>query len=181
MWAFLGVFMVFIVSGYNEVTIKGILEESVLLPCHCPGGNSEFKWQMDEPRAIVALDHDSNTSYSEESYKGRTKTFVAEDGNNCSLYLTNITANDQGKYSCRFYIKGQYTHISINLSISANYRVCQNSSSDINDTIKGETQPKYLMRFFKIIPIVLVLGLSLVLWRCWKISQRFTGDERGED
>ncbi|XP_071332951.1 ICOS ligand isoform X2 [Trachinotus anak] len=224
---------------------------------------------MDEPRAIVALDHDSNTSYSEESYKGRTKTFVAEDGNNCSLYLTNITANDQGKYSCRFYIKGQYTHISINLSISANYRVCQNSSSDINgtlsdktywcdvkgryreaeiqwyldgqlltnssktnithtgpvgpsnglyqfesklitklngtpepkcvvkakgispnisyycepniDTIKGETQPKYLMRFFKIIPIVLVLGLSLVLWRCWKISQRFTGDERGED
>jgi len=43
--------------------------------------------------------------------------------------------------------------------------------SFLTDTIKGETQPKYLMRFFKIIPIVLVLGLSLVLWRCWKISQ----------
>ncbi|XP_062287990.1 uncharacterized protein si:dkey-192g7.3 isoform X2 [Scomber scombrus] len=49
MRTFLGILMVFIVSGDED--INGVLDDSVLLPCSCPSRNlkKEFKWQMDKP------------------------------------------------------------------------------------------------------------------------------------
>ncbi|XP_022596549.1 uncharacterized protein LOC111218498 [Seriola dumerili] len=255
----LGVLMVAIVSGDNEVTINGTLEGSVLLPCNCPERNleKEFMWQIDEPNMNVVFIHNTNTSGFHGRYKDRAKIFVAENSSDCSLLLTKITADDQGKYKCSYDHRDQYNRFFINLNIFANYTVCQNSfkngaintyhchvegryqeaeiqwylegnvltnssETDITRTdpvgdpngvysfesqlmtesnwtsqptcdVKAKVispiisndceqwtdppskiiaQPKYIMRYsFKIIPIVLVLGLSLFLWHRWKISR----------
>ncbi|XP_056244410.1 uncharacterized protein LOC130177028 [Seriola aureovittata] len=255
----LGVLMVAIVSGDNEVTINGTLEGSVLLPCNCSGRNleEEFRWQIDEPKMNEVFSHNTSTSRFNGSYKDRAKIFVAENSSDCSLLLTKITADDQGKYKCSYDYGGQYQRFFINLNIFANYTVCQNSSengaintyhchvegryqeaeiqwylegnvltnsskteithtdpvgapnglysfdsqleTEHNWTSKPEcdvtakvispiisnncerqtdppskiiAQPKYIMRYsFKIIPIVLVLGLSLFLCHRWKISR----------
>ncbi|XP_026150849.1 CD166 antigen-like [Mastacembelus armatus] len=252
MKTFLGLLMVLIVSGDDVVTIKGMLEDNVVLPCRCTNidSNSMSKWQMEEP-VKAPVNNSSGT------YKDRAKIF-----SNCSLLLTNITANDQGKYRCSFFRQGTYTYLFVNLTVFAKYSVCQPStanslnglqtfqcdvegnykeaeiqwhmdghlltnSSTINITptytLKTHTglynfssklitelnwtshptchlKPKVIQpnitrsncstvsnfsemrrlqnrerkyRYIKVIPIVLVLGLSLFLFRCWKFSKAY--------
>ncbi|XP_073330361.1 uncharacterized protein [Pagrus major] len=128
---FLGLFMVLIVTGDEEMTITGALEDSVLLPCTCPERNvdKEFLWQMEEPRKFLLLKHDKDTSNFNARYKDRAKLFLHENSNNCSILLTNITVDDLGKYRCKFYNKGTYMKSFVNLNISANYNVCQSDST----------------------------------------------------
>ncbi|XP_044072523.1 butyrophilin subfamily 3 member A2 [Siniperca chuatsi] len=257
MWTFLGVLMVLTVSG-DEV-IEGVLEDSVLLPCNCSdiNLNEEFKWQMENPLVLV-LKYHSNTANFSGRYKGRAKTFLNKTNNNCSVLLTNITAADQGKYSCRFHRENQYQFLYVNLNVSASYSVCQRAPNNISGDLsvkdfqcdvsgrygdaeiqwkldgqlltnssttnitnkytrnapaglyhfhsklitklnmtsaptcevkaKGistvisyecgavnepvrNPKPEYVVRYIKAIPIMLVLGLSLVLWRRCKFSQ----------
>lgn len=99
--------------------ISGCLEETVLLPCACTHNLAmEFKWQMDEPRAILLLKYDKNISSLGDSYKGRAKMFLPEQSNNCSVLLANITADDQGKYRCRFYDQERHIKKFVYLNIS---------------------------------------------------------------
>ncbi|XP_041806997.1 butyrophilin subfamily 3 member A2-like isoform X2 [Chelmon rostratus] len=127
----LGVFMVLIVSGDDE-TITGVLDDSVLLPCTCPERNldKEFKWQMEEPNMMLVLKHNSPASVFYGRYRGRARVLLDESSRNCSLLLTNITADDVGKYRCVFYSQGKYKKFFVNLNISASYNVCQKPSAN---------------------------------------------------
>ncbi|XP_068591648.1 T-lymphocyte activation antigen CD80 [Cebidichthys violaceus] len=125
MRTFLGVLMVVIVSG-DVTTIRGFLEDSVLLPCNCSELDKEFKWQMEEPTKMVMLIYNKTLS---NRYEGRTKTFLSEDSNNCSVLLNNITAEDQGKYRCLFHREEKYTYNEVYLNVNANYSVCQTEES----------------------------------------------------
>ncbi|XP_035532869.1 T-lymphocyte activation antigen CD80 isoform X2 [Morone saxatilis] len=120
MKTFLCVLMVLTVSGEEE-NITGVFKDSVLLPCNCSGRTlDEFKWQKDDPDAKVVL---KSSNLSDED---KAQIFLSENGNNCSLLLTNITTADQGKYRCVFYTgKGLYNKIFVNLSVVATYTVCQ--------------------------------------------------------
>lgn len=51
-------------------------------------------------------------------YMGRAEIFLPENSNNCSLLLTNTTADDLGKYRCSFYSKGIYKKAFVYLNIS---------------------------------------------------------------
>ncbi|XP_037646712.1 uncharacterized protein si:dkey-192g7.3 isoform X2 [Sebastes umbrosus] len=124
MRTFLGLLMVLIVSG-DEVTREGVLGESVLLPCDCSERDldKEFKWQINEELVF-------NGNTFEDKYKGRAKIFLSENNNNCSILLTNIMAEDQGKYTCRFdHSAGPYNKEIINLNLSARYNVCQKADN----------------------------------------------------
>ncbi|XP_075870747.1 butyrophilin subfamily 1 member A1-like [Nelusetta ayraudi] len=130
----LGVFLALVVSADDEGgvrVISGCLEETVLLPCACTHNlDMEFKWQMDKPRAILLLKYNNNILSLGDSYKGRAKMFLPEESNNCSVLLANITADDQGKYRCRFYDQKRHIKKFVYLNISANYSVCQTNNSN---------------------------------------------------
>lgn len=136
----LGVFMVLIVSG-DEVTITGVFEDSVLLPCTCPERNldKEFKWQMEEPNVMLVLKHSLDSSVFFGRYNGRAKTFLPENNQNCSVLLSNITTDDLGKYRCVFYSEGKYKKFFVHLNISASYKVCQ---KDPASNLKGDLSEK---------------------------------------
>ncbi|XP_042351270.1 butyrophilin subfamily 3 member A2-like [Plectropomus leopardus] len=125
----LGVLMVFIVSGDNE-TINGTLEESVLLPCNCSmrNLNKELRWQVEKAHMTLVFKHNENSSNFYGTYKGRGTTFLSENSNNCSFLLTNITADDQGRYICIFHVQDTYQQSHVNLSVSAKYNVCQHEN-----------------------------------------------------
>ncbi|XP_076603408.1 uncharacterized protein LOC143330603 [Chaetodon auriga] len=136
---FLGVFMVLIVSGEgDDETITGVFGDSVLLPCTCPERNldKEFKWQMEEPNTVLVLKHNLNTSVFTDRYDGRAQTFLAENSQNCSVLLSNITTDDLGRYRCVFYSQGKYKKFFVNLNITASYNVCQ------KDSLKGDKMGK---------------------------------------
>ncbi|XP_026232435.1 butyrophilin subfamily 3 member A2 [Anabas testudineus] len=135
MKSFLPVLMVLMVSGDRDVTINSTIEDSVLLPCPCKNRNPdmEFRWQMESPRqAKVYL----TTSGFNDSYKNRAKIFLTEDKYNCSLLLTNVTAEDQGKYRCSFSEEDTYTMSFIHLNVSAQYNVCRSPAHHVNDIVK---------------------------------------------
>lgn len=113
--------------------INGFLKDSVLLPCNCSGRNLSrvVKWQMEGLNGlsrVLELDV-GNTSDSFDRYKGRAKIFVA----NCSLLLTNITAEDQGKYTCRFYVQELYMYSVRKLNISGKSFIYSFFISTISD------------------------------------------------
>ncbi|XP_049449267.1 T-lymphocyte activation antigen CD80-like [Epinephelus fuscoguttatus] len=130
MRTFLGVLMVIIVSGDNE-TIKGSLDGSVLLQCNCSerNVNEKLQWQKEKPFMLMVFRHNQTNSVFNERYKGRAKTFLSDNSNNCSILLNNITADDQGIYKCSFYIQETYQRSFVNLSVSADYHVCQNDDN----------------------------------------------------
>lgn len=101
------------------MTIIGIVEDRVLLPCPCQNRNlfDEFRWQMEQPIRAKVLSYNNKTSVSDK-YKDRAYTFQNEDIYNCSLLLTNITADDQGKYRCSFRHKGMYKVSFVHLNVS---------------------------------------------------------------
>ncbi|XP_058473561.1 uncharacterized protein LOC131446388 [Solea solea] len=122
MWALLlGSMMVLMVSGDTHVThVSATLGDTVLLPCNCSGGSlKEFKWQKEDPGKLIY--HDG----FKPNFEDRAKIFVDKDSSDCSLQLTNITADDQGTYRCAFHIQELYNRRFIELNISANYHVCQ--------------------------------------------------------
>lgn len=104
----------------DDETITGVLDDSVLLPCTCPERNldKEFKWQMEEPNMMLVLKHNSPASVFYGRYRGRARVLLDESSRNCSLLLTNITADDVGKYRCVFYSQGKYKKFFVNLNIS---------------------------------------------------------------
>lgn len=78
----------------------------------------EFKWQMDEPKAILVLTYNNNITLFGNGYRGRAKMFLRENSNNCSVLLANITADDQGTYRCSFYVQRRYTKKFVYLNVS---------------------------------------------------------------
>lgn len=52
------------------------------------------------------------------TYKGRGKIFVDKDRVNCSVLLTNITADDQGTYKCMFHQGELFQRLEVNLQVS---------------------------------------------------------------
>ncbi|XP_062259261.1 uncharacterized protein si:dkey-192g7.3 [Platichthys flesus] len=144
MRSILGVLMVLAVSANEAENITRFAGESVLLVCDCPGRdpNADFYWQMEsditEVKVITRTDTDVR-------YKGRANIFVNETGN-CSLFLSNLNVNDTGIYKC-IHPEGVYNRVSKNLTVIARPNPEGLSASCI--------------RFFKIIPIVLLVGFCL--------------------
>ncbi|XP_067459914.1 uncharacterized protein si:dkey-192g7.3 isoform X1 [Thunnus thynnus] len=159
MKTFLVLLMVLIASGEEEKTINGILEDSVLLPCSCPNRNSNkvFKWQMEKPKMTRVFQYDEGTPNSLDRYEGRIQTFVAENSKNCSILLTNITKDDQGKYNCIFHEEDKYTRRSVNLNLSGKSH--QRQSKQTSNQPTGSVSS---MTHWKSIPVVVTLGFSLI-------------------
>lgn len=260
MRTFLLALLVFTVSGDDE-TVVGFFGESVLLSCNCSERDLDFgfQWQKEtKPNPMLVLKY-SKTLNVNGSYKDRT--FLAENSADCSVNLTNITADDHGRYRCSFSLYGLYQRFYVNLNVSARYTICQNESDNNPDvksvechvegryreteiqwkldgqlhinqstTVDNRThnglyhfrstfniskhrtsEPKchvkakglstnitfscdpvmapisypeeMRVRYLKFIPIVMVLGFSLVLWCRWRSSQRWTkirGAETGD-
>ncbi|XP_027146527.1 selection and upkeep of intraepithelial T-cells protein 1 [Larimichthys crocea] len=135
MRTFLGVIMVLIVSGDCE-NVSSILSGSVLLPCSCPERelNDPFYWQKERPKMLVFKYRNGNSTFN-DTYKGRGKIFLPEDGKNCSVLLTNVTADDQGQYRCSFNHQGVHRKIFVNLNVYASYSVCQKNFTECH--VKG--------------------------------------------
>lgn len=119
--------MVLIISG-DEVIVKDVLEDSVLLPCNCSERNldMDFKWQREyESSKMLVFKHNRKSSVFFDRYEGRAKIFLSENKDNCSVLLTNITEDDQGSYKCIFFIEATYQRPTVYLNFSARYYVCQ--------------------------------------------------------
>lgn len=115
--------MVLMVSA-DEEDVTGFLGESVLLRCTCSDRNldKDFKWQREDRDEAVFI-YNRTASYFTESYKGRAEIFLAKNSSNCSVLLTKITADDQGRYSCRFSTNIKYKRFFVNLNVTARYIV----------------------------------------------------------
>ncbi|XP_034088212.1 uncharacterized protein LOC117556796 isoform X2 [Gymnodraco acuticeps] len=136
MRTFLAVFIVLTVSADKHVTINGTLGHDVLLPCACSGRNvsREVGWQTEGPNATQVFNHTQTTETFWGKYKERGKAFLSENRENCSILLTNITAEDQGKHRCIFSINETYKKSFVTLNIYACYSVLQtaNNSGGVN-------------------------------------------------
>lgn len=116
--------VIFSVAGEGiPVTVKGFEKDDVLLPCDCPNRdlNKDFKWQVeeDEERGVEAkliFRYNDGTLDFKDNLSHRYETFFHKDSSNCSVLLKNITKEDQGKYSCRFY-SPQYKRFYVNLVV----------------------------------------------------------------
>ncbi|CAI5655756.1 uncharacterized protein LOC116316062 [Oreochromis aureus] len=102
----------FVVSAGEGITVavKGFEKDDVLLPCNCSNRdlNKDFKWQVedDEERGVkgkLIFRYNDGTLDFKDNPSHRYETFFHNDSSNCSVLLKNITKEDQGKYSCRFY------------------------------------------------------------------------------
>uniref|UniRef100_A0A8C2WU39 Ig-like domain-containing protein n=1 Tax=Cyclopterus lumpus TaxID=8103 RepID=A0A8C2WU39_CYCLU len=95
----------------------------VLLPCTCLDLDEEFKfkWQMEEPNLMLMYMYNKSSN----RYTGRTQIFQTEKGNNCSVLLTNITAEDQGRYKCIFRSLARYSVCQTKDSLSGGVKVFQ--------------------------------------------------------
>lgn len=112
--------MLFFIPGDDEMTITD-KEDRVLLPCSCKNPHENFRWQVEQPREAKVYDNSSGFS---DTYKGRAHIFLTEDNQNCSLLLTNITADDRGKYRCSFTYQDQYSPSFVHLNISGELLIC---------------------------------------------------------
>lgn len=135
-----------IVSGEDEiVTTTAIFGSSVLLPCDCSNINLDknFKWQMDEPKVEKILFYNKSEQMIFDKYKDRTKVFLAENNNNCSIHLNNITMNDQGKYKCIFYRQDKYQYVFVNLTINVGCSICQSDTFSKDGNFECEVRGRY--------------------------------------
>ncbi|XP_077946401.1 uncharacterized protein LOC120834374 isoform X2 [Gasterosteus aculeatus] len=150
MRTFLGLLMVSMVLMVlsDETTIKGVLGHSVLLPCTCKIGTN-LKWQWNDTEAL----NKSNR------YTGRTKTFLSENRNNCSILLANVTSEDQGKYRCCFHTNEVYHYSVVYLSVSESEP--PTDSTTLNPQRSSGTEES--TRFMKVFPIMFVVGLFIFL------------------
>lgn len=117
--------MVFFVSGEDRTTIEGFLNQSVRLPCNCSRRNlkEEFRWQIERTDDVPEVLFNYNGTYNEhEKYKERVHSSSPEGSRNCDIFLTNITAEDQGIYVCSFWRPG-YTRIFVDLKVYATYNI----------------------------------------------------------
>ncbi|XP_019208346.1 uncharacterized protein LOC102076210 isoform X2 [Oreochromis niloticus] len=119
----------FVVSAGEGITVKGFEKDDVLLPCNCPNRNfnKEFKWQVEEDRKRgvepkLIFRYNDGTLDFKDNPSHRYETFFHNDSSNCSVLLKNITKEDQGKYSCRFY-SPQYTVFFVNLTLCGTHIV----------------------------------------------------------
>ncbi|XP_071372272.1 T-lymphocyte activation antigen CD80-like [Centroberyx affinis] len=148
MKTFLGLLIAFIsVSGNEnqEVILKGVSEQNILLPCSCSSRNldKEVIWQIKE---TTVLHYQGNTSDVSASYEGRAEIFLTKNDSNCSLLLSNITLADQGMYKCNFhstvynqgYHHTEYNYAFIHLEVSVSYSICQKSGpgNDVNGNVR---------------------------------------------
>lgn len=115
----------FVVSAGEGITVavKGFENDDVLLPCDCSNRdlNKDFKWQVeeDEERGVkgkLIFRYNDGTLDFKDNLSHRYETFFHNDSSNCSVLLKNITKEDQGKYSCRFY-SPQYKYSFVNLVV----------------------------------------------------------------
>lgn len=106
-----------VVGGDEMVNITGVFGEKVLLPCSCPNAtvNEELRWQNDKSKEKV---YDNKSNNISDRYRNRSEIFLPWNPNNCSILLTNITADDQGTYRCGYEINGLYKKDFVNLSVS---------------------------------------------------------------
>lgn len=93
--------------------------DSVLLPCNCSGRAPEFRWQVNTRELVLTYSRTTLDFYG--TYKGRGEIFVDENSDeneNCSVLLTNITADDQGTYKCMFHQGELFQRLEVNLQVS---------------------------------------------------------------
>ncbi|MED6277227.1 hypothetical protein CHARACLAT_011093 [Characodon lateralis] len=143
-------------TGDPWIDVIGTLNKDVLLPCVCLNRTDlTFKWQKDiANRSFVLI----NETGPDKKYESKTKTFLKENGSNCSLLLKNITTDDIGNYSCRFRSSVYKKHW-------VNLTVIQGPSLGFltaNSRISPTNSPK--TKFFTVIPVVVFLLVVGYLW-----------------
>lgn len=110
-------FTFYVVGGAGVETITGVLGHNVLLPCVCPNAtlNDDFRWQKEDSKEKVYGSESNNVN---DKYRNRSKIFLSGNNSNCSILLTNITADDQGKYRCS-HQKDMYKKKFVYLNVSS--------------------------------------------------------------
>ncbi|MED6235040.1 hypothetical protein ATANTOWER_013642 [Ataeniobius toweri] len=162
-------------TGDPWIDVIGTLNKDVLLPCVCLNRTDlTFKWQKDSVnRSFVLI----NETGPDKKYESRTKTFLKENGSNCSLLLKNITTDDSGNYSCRFRSSGYKRHW-VNLSVipgpsldfpTADFRISPTDS------------PKTSREFFTVIPVVVFLLAVGYLWNMYFSRRRMNWKASNEE
>ncbi|XP_028447705.1 uncharacterized protein LOC114564519 isoform X2 [Perca flavescens] len=172
MRTFLGALLVvtLIVSGDGET----MLEDSVLLPCACSERNlhEEFRWQKEEPNGSLVFKTNPAISNFDSKYTGRAKIFLSENRDNCSVLLTNVTVDDQGKYRCSFRKQEEYQYFFVDLNVSACYTVCQTPQSG-----SGNDRQCYVKKRYRETEIQWIVGGQLLTEsNTTKINKIYTMD-----
>lgn len=73
---------------------------------------------MEQPNRTKVLSLHGNIANYSDKYKNRAKTFQHEDKYDCSLLLSNVTADDQGTYKCSFHDGDMYMYSLVHLNVS---------------------------------------------------------------
>ncbi|XP_034042317.1 sialoadhesin [Thalassophryne amazonica] len=151
------------VTGDEEVTVDAVLGQSVLLPCNCSSRSlvKNVMWQMEKPNLMMVAKYGKEFSKFYGRYDGRAEIFQAENSENCSVLLTNIQQEDQGKYRCSFYIREAYKYILVHLWVTEFPRITGTASPQTTH-----------LRPFIAIPFVLTVGICLVLFYCYFSKRR---------
>ncbi|KAM9342543.1 uncharacterized protein KZ484_015289 [Pholidichthys leucotaenia] len=165
MWALLGMLLVSVVSGNEEpANFTGLVGGNVLLQCNCPSRNvgKLVKWQMEDIKPM--FEYINKTKFF-DGYEDRLKIYVDKDSNNCSVLLTNIKEEDQGKYRCIYHNpEYNYTFVNLHVNVSA-------SSANASPFKAPVTPQPYIRKLCKVIPSVFALGVILALFCCWILSK----------
>ncbi|KAM4035671.1 V-set domain-containing T-cell activation inhibitor 1-like isoform 1-T2 [Anomaloglossus baeobatrachus] len=107
----------FLVSGYSDTIVSGIVGENVILPCTVKY-NEKFsydalniRWKTEQKYVKLFFYGNFQDERQNEIFKGRTQLFYDEfPKGNLSLVLNNIQASDAGIYECLvFNSKERYT------------------------------------------------------------------------
>ncbi|KAF4097864.1 hypothetical protein G5714_021872 [Onychostoma macrolepis] len=103
---FICVFAVLINKVCLQVTVKGIIGDSVVLPCSTKHDlklqDINVHWRQNGSKIVYDIvEGKDSIAEQNQRYKNRAETFPEEyEGGNFSLKITSLTHADAGKYNC---------------------------------------------------------------------------------
>lgn len=117
----------FTVPAFTE-NVHGVVGGSALLNCPCEDRNpSNFlSWQLGDTDRVLHCETGSNITEVGERYADRVKLTEG-----CSLFISNLSVEDEGTYKCSFFHPHFY-YTTIVLNVSASYNVCMDQIPEVS-------------------------------------------------